>query len=242
MKSSIKYTENSKKGTVCNTFCNKCHIVTKHHIIFDVQERGQEYEDGISWIDDYQIIKCDNCKTISFRKDGWFSEYQDYDNDGSYEELYPYSEEKTRKEKKYKKLPFLITGIYNEVIIAYNNKLKILSSVGIRSILDGICRDKKINSGIVLDKNGKEHRKTNLEGKIYGLLQNQLINKTQSDALHELRFIGNSAIHELDEPPIKDIQTALDIIEHMIDDIYEMPFKCKRLEEHRVNKTELRKQ
>ena len=36
--------------------------------------------------------------------DGWFSEYQDEENDGSFEELYPDSEENIRQQKKYKLL------------------------------------------------------------------------------------------------------------------------------------------
>ena len=83
------------------------------------------------------------------------------------------------------------------------------------------------------DKKGVERNRISLEGKIYGLLQNNLINKAQFEALHELRFLGNNAVHQLDEPSKIDIQTALDIIEHMIYDLYEIPFKSTSLRERR---------
>ena len=228
-----KYVYNSNKDTNVKCFCNYCHIETKHQILFDVFENGIETENGITWRDDYQIIKCNNCDLIKFRKDGWFSEYQDEENDGSFEELYPDSEENIRQQKKYKLLPFSLSEIYEEVMSAYNKNLFILSAVGIRAILEGICKDKKISSGLVPDKKGVERTRLSLEGKIYGLLQNNLINKAQFDALHELRFLGNNAVHQLDEPSKIDIQAALDIIEHMIYDLYEIPLKSTSLRKRR---------
>ena len=230
---SLQYNENVKKGKNCKCFCNRCKFATKHIIISDIQDKGFDNEDGISWNDDYQIIKCDNCNTISFRKDAWLSENQDEDNDGSYEELYPDSEENVRKEQVYKALPFSLSEIYREVIIAYNKNLVLLAAVGIRTILEGICKDKKVYKGLVPNEDGKEHNRKSLEGKIYGLLQNGLISETQTSALHELRFLGNNAVHDLEEPSREELKTALDIIEHMIDDLYELPLKSKKLKQQR---------
>lgn len=109
-------------------------------------------------------------------------------------------------------------------------------AVGIRTILEGICKDKKIYKGLVPDKDGKEHNRKSLEGKIYGLLQNGLISETQSSALHELRFLGNNAVHDLEEPSREELQSALDIIEHMIDDLYELPLKSQKLKIKREGK------
>ena len=233
MSVSNTYTKNVKIGTKCTCYCNQCKIITKHSVISDIEDKGYETDDGINWCDDYQIIQCDNCSNVSFRRDGWFSEYQDEENDGSYEELYPDSEENIRQQKKYKLLPFSLSEIYEEVMSAYNKNLFILSAVGIRAILEGICKDKKISSGLVPDKKGVERTRISLEGKIYGLLQNNLINKAQFEALHELRFLGNNAVHQLDEPSKIDIQTALDIIEHMIYDLYEIPLKSTSLRKRR---------
>lgn len=227
------FKQNIKNGNNCICFCNKCKINTKHIIISDYEEDGYETSDRVNWIDDYQIIQCDNCKLISFRKDGWFSEYQDFENDGSYEELFPASEEFNREKQKYKHLPYSLSEIYEEVMKAYNKYLFILSAVGIRAILEGICKEKKISCGLVPDSKGVQHKKRNLEGKIYGLLQNSLINRAQFDALHELRFLGNDAVHELEEPKKIEIESALDIIEHMMYDLYEIPLKSNTLKRRR---------
>lgn len=231
-----KYVYNSNKDTNVKCFCNYCHIETKHQILFDVFENGIETENGITWRDDYQIIKCNNCDLIKFRKDGWFSEYQDCfpgGSDGSYEVLYPESNEDVRQTKNFKHLPYSLLDIYEEVIKSYNHRLAILSAVGIRAILEGICKDKKVYSGKVKEKDGSEKVKKDLRAKILGLYQKGIINNIQLEALHELRFLGNNAVHELKEPTISDIRIALDIIEHMINDIYELPLKADKLKTNR---------
>ena len=220
------------KKIVC--YCNQCKINSKHLILNEFVDKGSDKETGVSWADKYQIIRCDNCSMISFRKDGWFSEYQAFpDEDGSYEELFPDSNENKVETKKYNNLPYSLDEIYEEVIKSYNNNSYILCAVGIRAILEGICSDKKIEKGSVVDKNGQTKNKSNLEGKIYGLEESGIISKSQQEALHQLRFLGNDAVHELASPKKLEIKTALDIIEHMMEDIYELPYKAELLKQKR---------
>ena len=80
---------------------------------------------------------------------------------------------------------------------------------------------------------GKEITKRNLEGKIHGMLQSGIINNQEFNALHELRFLGNDAVHQLEIPTVSDIGNALDIIEHLIEDIYEIPLKSRKLNNRR---------
>ena len=79
MKEKIQYSykENINKGKTIYCYCNNCTIVTKHIVIFDYKEDVDDFEEGLSVKDDYQIIKCENCNQLSFRIDGWFSENQD---------------------------------------------------------------------------------------------------------------------------------------------------------------------
>ena len=240
MKVHTEYKENICKGKMVKCYCNKCRILSKHTVITDFYEDGCESgEYGTSWKNDYQIIKCDNCDEISFRLDGWFSEYCDCipdGNDGSFEILYPENNENIRDEKEFDSLPFSLSDIYSEVIKSFNQRIYMLCAVGIRAILEGICKEQKIYQGIVSDKNGKEQTKRNLEGKIYGMLQAGIINKQEFNALHELRFLGNDAVHQLEIPSVSDINNALDIIEHLIEDVYELPLKSKKLQTRRGNK------
>ena len=79
MKEKIQYSykENINKGKTIYCYCNNCTIVTKHIVIFDYKEDVDDFEEGLSVKDDYQIIKCENCNQLSFRIDGWFSENRD---------------------------------------------------------------------------------------------------------------------------------------------------------------------
>ena len=60
--------------------------------------------------------------------------------------------------------------------------------------------------------------------------KNGFINLQHKDILHKLRFLGNDAVHELQKPTKKEIVTAIDIIEHIIESLYEILGKAKILE------------
>ena len=232
MAKKIKYTyqENINKGKTIRCFCNICKIQTKHLILLDYKEDCDDFEEGLSSRDDYQIIKCDNCNLLSFRIDGWFSEYQDSSSDGSdgsYEELYPESERNKRIEKKIKDFPYSLMETYEEVIKAYNYNLFILSAAGIRAILEGICKDKKIEK--INNNDGKSIDAVNLKLLTVGLLQHGLISEQQKEALDNLRILGNDSIHDLFESTKQDIKLSLDIIESILISIYEVPAKAKQL-------------
>lgn len=224
------YQENINKGKTIHCYCNNCTIETKHVVIFDYKKDVDDYEEGVSVKDDYQIIKCDNCNQLSFRIDGWFSEYQDPfpgGNDGTYEELYPESDRNKRAEKKIHNLPNSLTEIYSEVINAYNHNLFILAAVGIRAILEGICKEKGIET--IVNHDGKTIEASDIKLMTVGLLQNKLISQPQKEALDNLRILGNDSIHDLFEPTKKDIKNVLDIIELVLLSVYEIPNKTKQL-------------
>lgn len=230
LKRKIIKKEKSIEGQTVVCYCNICKTHLMHTIISSIDDKGYDEKSGANWFDKYQIIRCNNCRRISFRIDGWFSEYAaSPDEDGTYERLYPESTENKIEIRDYHELPYSLDDIYEEVIESYNNKNYILCAVGVRAILEGICSDKNIVKGTVINENGKAKVKNNLEGKIYGLCENGIISKIQQEALHQLRFLGNDAAHELSKPSVIDIKTAIDIIEHILEDIYELPYKTKLL-------------
>ena len=54
--------------------------------------------------------------------------------------------------------------------------------------------------------------------------------------LHEERYLGNSALHELATPSAQDIEDGLTIVEGLINTIYILPSNAKRLKHHREAK------
>lgn len=43
------------------------------------------------------------------------------------------------------------------------------------------------------------------------------------------RFLGNTALHELERPPAEDLAEAIEIIEDVMNVIYELDYKSARL-------------
>lgn len=87
-----KYVENKTKDKAFKVPCIECNRKTKHKVLQFVDYSGCEWIERdytIDWIDNFQIIQCQGCEAISFRHRSWFSEYEDYDWDGSTERLYP---------------------------------------------------------------------------------------------------------------------------------------------------------
>ena len=231
MNNNIEIKENISKGETIRTHCNKCGRVMNHQVLMDYCESGKDIIDSefdltrgridytADFRNDYQIIKCSGCDTISYRNDCYFSEYQDIDNSGIWEERYPIS--KKRIEKNYIHIPSTFTQIYKEVIMAYSNDGFILCAAGIRAILEGICKDKGITKG-------------KLEEKIIKMREQGFINPQHESILHKLRFLGNDALHDLQIPTQEEIDSALDIIEHMIESIYEIIGKAENLKDKKI--------
>ncbi len=222
--------ENSSKGKKVRTHCNKCRKDVNHEILMNYYQNGTavlgsdfdmrygKVDYTADYFNDYQIIKCLGCDSISFRSYNYFSEIQNEIDDGTWEERYPESAERTEKDFKY--LPSTLIEIYEEVVMAYNKKGSILCAAGIRAILEGICKDK----GITDD---------NLDKKIQEMCKQGFIAKQHESILHKLRFLGNEVLHELQKPTQEEISAALDIIEHVIESLYEIERKAKHLRKNK---------
>jgi hypothetical protein len=222
----IEVKENTSKGQTVRTYCNRCRQEMNHQIVMDYCKSGRVVVDSefdlthgrreytASFECDYQIVECSGCNTISYRSSCFDEEIADETNDGTSETRFPVPQK--RKEKKFKHLPSILSQIYQEVMTAYNNSGFVLCAAGIRAVLEGICKDKGITDG-------------KLNEKIKKMREQELISQPNESILHELRFLGNAAIHELQVPTYKELEAALDIIEHMVEDLYEIEGKAKIL-------------
>jgi hypothetical protein len=226
----IEVKENISKGKTVRTHCNKCRQLMNHQILMNYYEQGSfildsdfdtvdgEVEYPVDYSTDFQIVKCLGCDTVSYRSYKYFSEYvePEFGNDGTWEERFPAPQDRTKKD--FKNLVHSLRNIYQEVITIYNNTGFILCAAGIRAILEGICKDKGISDG-------------NLEKKINAMYEQGLVSKQQESILHDLRFLGNGVLHELQTPSSEEIDAALDIIEHILEDLYEIPGKSDILKQ-----------
>lgn len=228
-----------KKGNVVRCHCNSCSRDTNHEILMNIKvDDDDEIENGrysISWFDDYQIVMCRGCDTISFRQISWFSE--DWHPDHNGETIYQYPERKLKKSLEIQRLPSEIMSLYREVIDGYNVGAHTLVAGGLRALIEAVCISKEIKSGNVpklkSDGSVEYKKKGTLEGKIYGLQENGYISTKQIDILHELRFLGNDALHEIEKPSIDQIDIAFKIVESMLENIFGMEHKSKVLKKFR---------
>ena len=117
-------------------------------------------------------------------------------------------------------IPESVWKMYKETINALNAGSRTLAAGGLRAMVEGIC----LNNAI------KGH---NLREKIDELAMQNLLTKTQAELLHEERYLGNAALHELATPSNQDIEDGLGIVEGLINTIYILPSKAKRLKERR---------
>jgi len=202
------------------SYCTNCNRQTNQAVMDE--EKSLFWDEETDWWEEtkFQIIKCMGCDEISFRKLYNNSTIDDPDTDKSIQTLYPDRGAHSRPIKPYRGLPFNIKTIYRETIDSYNSNLHLLCGIGLRAIVEAICIDKSITGGMVKTKTGTDRNSKQLDGKISGLASKGYITFENSEVLHELRFLGNEAVHDLSQPTIEELEIAIEIIELVIDNIY----------------------
>ena len=128
--------------------------------------------------------------------------------------LYPKRTTGDLRRKRFRQLGKKLGAIYREVIESFNSDLSISCAVGLRALLEGICADK--------DVAGKD-----LYHRIEGLQSHLPSNIVES--LHSFRFMGNVAAHELQAPTRNELQLAIEVMEDLLNFLYELEYKARRL-------------
>lgn len=204
-----------------------------------LDKAGTEYEQtegwSVDWVDHYQIIQCQGCATVSFRHLHWFSEDREpsLDEDGTTERLYPKRSTNSINPKTFYNVPSNLRRIYGELVDCFNNESPTLCAAGLRVIVEGICAQQGVIDGPVQvsAKGGGTQivRKDNLEGRIAGLEEKKLLTQSSARTLHEHRYLGNSAVHKLARPADDELRLAIEIVEHTLEQLYELPEKANEL-------------
>jgi len=237
--------ENKTQGKIFRVQCTNCNKKTRHMVVQSHDTYGHEIMDEImeiSWADNYQIIQCQGCEDVSFRHQSFFSEDQ-YDHgddfsDGTIELLYPHRTELHHKMKALYNAPPHLRRIYRETIDSYNSESYTLAAAGLRTLIEGVCATQGVAKGPVKvhrkDGSTVVQNKKNIEGKINGLVEKRIINEKSATALHEHRFLGNEALHELVIPSGTDLVLAIEIMENLLETLFEVPEKANMLKYSRA--------
>ncbi|HEY0685505.1 MAG TPA: DUF4145 domain-containing protein [Steroidobacter sp.] len=212
---------NKTANEVDDVACASCRRLTKHIVLASADLSGQQYHQGIlavEYSENYQVIQCKGCETISFRIRGWNSEDYDIDDGGlSYNittSLYPSRSEGRTPLKDSHLLPVDVQRIYGETIKAMNNEQPVLAGIGIRAIVESICRDRQATKGNLLEK-------------IDALVPLGVLTKDGADILHKVRSLGNEAAHEVKPHTMEQLGLAIDVCEHLFLGVYLLPHHAK---------------
>ena len=206
--------------------CNACGgQETNHRLIFRYNLSSQLYHDGNLIIDEapesWELWQCMGCGNITLRvvkEAPW--------DDEPYVMYFPERNidfEGRLLKKSFYDMPDSLNHLYGEVISAYNNGLALLCAAGIRALLEGICEYQGIEGGEI----AKGRFSRSLAGKIEGL--SALLPEHIVHNLHSIRFLGNSALHDLDAPTEEDLLLAISVIEDILNLLYNLNYKSTLL-------------
>ena len=109
-----------------------------------------------------------------------------------------------------KYLPANIRRIYDETLMALSNQAPVLAGIGLRALLDTVCKEKNATGNDLLKK-------------IDSLVGTGILNPASAAILHKIRTLGNAAAHEVKPHNDKQLALAMDIVEHLLKDVYILP-------------------
>jgi len=234
----IRFTENAKKDKTLKVICPKCQHETNHEVVASIETNGcensSENGDEFWWYSKHQIIKCLGCETLSFRR-----LYEDsnlaFAGLPAEETLYPKRSIDELKCKEFHNIPSNICQIYKDTIESYNNGALTLCAAGLRALVEAICFENNIIDGFVDVKDDMgtvigQKKIYRLEDKIDCLFQKCILTEKNAVVLHELRFLGNDALHKMVVPTKEELRIATEIIDDILASIYEIPQKQMQLQ------------
>ncbi|MDK7585603.1 DUF4145 domain-containing protein [Alcaligenes faecalis subsp. phenolicus] len=216
---SIKYIKDSTTDLEHDISCSKCSGKTAHKVVSSYDLRG-EYDDGqhsMQWAVDHQIIQCLGCKTISFRKASSNSEdcvQTSHDGDVECvvdETIYPSRVDGVKglgDDTHY--LPTSVRRIYDETLQALSNQSPVLAGIGLRALLETVCKEKNATGNDLLKK-------------IDSLVTASVLTPVSAAILHKIRTLGNKAAHEVKPHSDRQLGLAMNIVEHLLKDVYILP-------------------
>ena len=214
---------NKSKDKIHRLACRNCDSFTNHKVLTSIETNWGDDDVGIYGTDMFEIVECLGCDSVSFRLASINSEdaesYNEETGEINYkidEELYPNRIAGRKEIENIHLLPPGTLKIYKEIHKAICSRLRILSGIGIRVLVESVCRESEANG-------------SSLENKIDDLVNKGLLTKENSEALHATRLLGNRLAHEVIEPKDEALEIAMDIIENLLMSVYIIPNKAKRL-------------
>lgn len=212
----VEGVENKYAYVRCQT-CDK--LSQKVQIMASVRKHTQANVGDhavVDWWETSQILKCGGCETLFFRVIKANSEDVDYHHDyggdlvltyNEDEKLYPEASIERDSIADFHLLPEQIRAIYLEAAKALYSNQPVLAGIGIRAILETICKDKGAPG-------------ENLFQKIDGLRTQGFLSPNGALILHKLRVLGNKSAHEVMPQNSEQLSLAFDVLDNLLVNVY----------------------
>lgn len=226
----------SNKTETIWVICASCgHQYRNHRVLFEkVKTYVDEPYGGMpTSIEYHRFVECMGCESMKYVTSSRDPQAVDpYDAEETNFKVYPdapgtaarrapaIAAEDARGKDASELIPKAVWKMYNETLDALNAGIKTLAAGGLRATVEAICLDSKITLG-------------SLQKKIDELAKQNLLTAAQAELLHEERYLGNAALHELATPSIHSLEDGLGIVEGLINTIYILPHKARRLRARR---------
>jgi len=222
MTESVDTRKDESISAVLDLACAKCSGRTAHIVLASIDDNGSDDQGAFSfeWIVRYQIVECRGCKSRSFREEHSNSEDWDVGEDGHQfpavnEVLYPprlAGRKGIGDHLQY--LPAKVRQIYSETLAAVMSNSPILAGIGLRALLETVCKEKRAVGKVLADK-------------IDDLEAKRILTPISAKILHRIRNLGNDAAHEVKPHTLQQLGVALDVVEHLLKDVYILPHQMK---------------
>lgn len=207
-------------------FCSNCRRETEQTLQYAQAYALHSDSDGVPYSlfwDMWLIWRCSECESLSLQvtwePTEWFDGRRyDYDSETI---VYPKDVHGMHTPKPFTHMPRKLLGFYNEVITAFNGDLRILCTMGIRSLVEGISDDKRVAKQ-------KDHFWKKIEG-----LATLGIPVHITENLSGVQEIGNKAVHELVAVDREDLRLAIGLVEEILSFIYDLGPNTRQLRRYR---------
>ncbi|MUK78959.1 DUF4145 domain-containing protein [Aliivibrio fischeri] len=199
--------------------CSHCNGDRNHLVVSGTQVDGKDYhspEDYFGWMEEYEVIQCQGCENVAFRKTYEDEESRHWDEELQTEvyyktiKVYPKPDGRVHGIKDKHLLPSKLLRIYAETLESLNNDHTVISGIGIRAIVETVCKDGGTTS-------------RDLYGRINELKDSNVLSTSGAEILHKLRVLGNNAAHDVEPQSISQLKLAFDVIDNVLHSVYILP-------------------
>lgn len=208
-------------------YCNTCKGETNHDVkSTHDQSYHEEFEDhgrrflGYYEETEYRFLVCRGCDSVTFQEKWTCSGM--HDNNGDVVYSYNYHPKRKnlgeREAKKFHHVDKKLNDSYKEIITAFQQGLGIVTAMGVRALLEGICVIEGIDDKVAWG----------LAKKIEKLKGAPNIPDSIIDGLNGLKFIGDDAAHRLNATDKHTLSLSIDLLESLLTHLNEARIDLER--------------